>query len=340
MQNTSPFTPLLQDVLRLGDEPYRYYRERDIHQLLSESPAEYFNFSKTILDAIARKESSLELPPKQIYKNGESGGDFRIMPCVLHHNNHTVKTVKLVGTNLNQALVPGQITVGKAFAIHPEENFISHIFEACLLSSARTGLCASLAVQLLTEAPREMAIVGTGRVGYYTALYTAATSPIKTITLIDTDADRARATANQLSKDLPEITVNHSADITSVATSEVLVLATTSTEPLCAPTDTSAKLVISLGADTDEQHELAPDWPIAADIFVDTLDSSRYGDLRQWQTEGLLHQDNLTDLLTILRTPPEKESPRRRVFISTGSALFDNLTIAYLLSKEQHLQPD
>jgi len=84
-----------------------------------------------------------------LFSDPGDAGDFRVMPCVVRRGGRVRKTIKVVGTNLAQQVVPGQITVGKALALHPVENFVTDLFEACLLSSARTGACAALALDLL-----------------------------------------------------------------------------------------------------------------------------------------------------------------------------------------------
>ncbi len=117
---------LLPDVLRIRSEPCRYLDDARIHQLLTERPGEYLDFLRRDLADIARGRIEIELPPKQLFADRDSAGDFRVMPCVLRSPQGTRKTVKLVGTNTEQKLIPGQITVGQAFAIHPRENFVSH----------------------------------------------------------------------------------------------------------------------------------------------------------------------------------------------------------------------
>jgi hypothetical protein len=70
---------------------------------------------------------------------------------------------------------------------------------------------------------------------------------------------------------------------------------------------------------------------------MDGPDCLRLGDLLAWSTAGLIQKENLIPLLELWRNPPRTESKGTRVFISTGSALLDNLTIAYLL---EHLPAD
>lgn len=323
---------LLRQVLRITPEPYTYFDDYQVHRLLTENPVEYLDWVRRELADIAQGAVQLELPPKQIFPDPHNESDFRLMPCIVRKGASTCKTVKIIGTNTLQQQIPDQITVGKAFALHPEENFVSHIFEACLLSSARTGACAALATELLAPACKSLTVIGAGRVGYYAALYTASSGRVQSIQIADNDRARAASTAMLLATTFPGLTVN-ATPVQELSAADVVILATTSKEPLCHPPAWGADLVISLGADTDNQRELAPEWAASADIFVDTLDSARFGDLAAWLKAGLITTDRLTDLLDMVRQKTFTPASRPRLFISTGSALFDNLTISYILDK-------
>lgn len=322
---------LFRTVLRTSREPFGYFDEELVHSLLTDRPSEYYHFILGELTDIASGQSHINVPPKQVFSDPEGGSDFRVMPCVIRGKSGVRKTVKLIGTNTKQHTIPHQVTVGKAFAVHPEENFVSHIFEACLLSSARTGICAAIAISLLSSSRKRITICGTGRVGYYTALYAVSLGKVKDIYLTDIENTRAEQAMASLKQQAPHVnfevrSVNDSGD------TDVLVLATTSTSPICSPPGYGANLVISLGADTDSQSELEQEWAKIADIFADTNDSIRFGDLRTWVKSRLISPEQVTGLLDIIG----KELPdaqRQRIFISTGSALFDNLTIGYLLSR-------
>jgi len=330
-----PQDVLLRDIFRLNDEPFVYFDDRQIHELLTADPELYLDYVRNELANIANGISQMEMPAKQIFHDKHIDGDFRVMPCVIHGKGESRKTVKLIGTNIEQKLIPGQITVGKAFAIHPTENFISHIFEGCLLSSARTGICAALAIDTLAAPDsRELTIIGAGRVGIYTALYAATYKHIEKIIFLDIDQTRAVYAAAFLAKQFPDKRIEHGR-INGNHSTDILVIATTSKKPLCHPEDFTAKLIISLGADADDQHELDSSWAENADIFVDTLDSVRYGDLRQWIRDDLISDKKLTDLLSLLKNGIPSSRNRTRIFISTGTALFDNITIGYLLHADE-----
>jgi ornithine cyclodeaminase/alanine dehydrogenase-like protein (mu-crystallin family) len=321
---------LLASVLRVTPEPYLHLDDMQIHHRLTRNPQQYMNYIRIQLDDIASGRAALELPHKQVFSDPEGAGDFRVMPCVVRNGVEARKIVKLVGTNVAQSLIPDQITVGKAFALHPEEDFITHIFDACLLSSARTGVCAALALVWLAESRARIAIVGAGRVGYYAAFYAAAIGGVDEIVLSDRDVAKANRAAALLGKQFPAMQFR-AQGCGEVSDCDALIIATTSTEPLCTPDDCKAPVIISLGADSESQHELDPSWAGAADIYVDTLDSAHFGDLLAWHQAGLIALENVTDMFGILRNGVSQHGGKTRIFISTGSALFDNLTIGYLL---------
>lgn len=320
---------LEKEVMRVAGEPCEYFDEWAVHHGLTERPGEYYRFVLEELKDIASGRAVLELPPKQVFTDPGSQSDFRVMPCVVRGRSGVRKTVKLVGTNIVQEKVPDQITVGKAFAIHPDENFVSHIFEACLLSSARTGVCAAMAIELLSSERGKVAVFGAGRVGYYSALYAASLGGVERVSFFDIDGDRARKTAELLSRTAPGVVFSAAEGGEETGETDVVILATTSVKPVLSPPGLGANLVISMGADTDYQSELDPAWAAVSDIFVDTEDSVRFGDIANWLKAGLI-SGRPADLREVLRAGVPLPN-RPRVFVSTGSALFDNLTIGYLL---------
>jgi ornithine cyclodeaminase/alanine dehydrogenase-like protein (mu-crystallin family) len=323
----------LPGVLRVSAEPYRYYTEAQVHESLTRKPEQYVAFLKQSLRAIADGRASLTLPPKQVFEDAATRGDFRVMPCELRGEGGVTKTVKLIGTNTVQRAVPDQITVGKLLVLDPAENFVSAVVEACLLSSARTGACAALAVDALARAREEMVVIGSGRVGFYAALYSVAAAGVKRVVFCDLVARRAREAARGVAARFPSAKCE-ARPLESIPTADVVVLATTSETPVANPPAWGANLVISLGADTDTQSELAPAWARSADIYCDTLDTLRFGDLRAWIEAGIADPAGITDLLQVYRRPP-RAAERPRVFVSTGSALFDNLTARYLLERTE-----
>lgn len=334
MGKTNGMSEDLIGVLRITPEPYTYFTDLEVHHRLTSQPLHYYRFVWRALAGAAAGDISFILPPKQIFDDQDGNGDFRVMPCVTRLDNKVTKTIKIVGTNTRQVLIPDQITVGKAFVVDPAENFISHIFEACLLSSARTGICAALAVDLLGGHARKITILGAGRVGYYSAFYICSVFGIDQVLFYDPVAGKAEKCAIALNRQL-NAPVCRAVSAPFQEDPDIIILATTSSSVICGPFDCKASLVISLGADCDSQHELDPVWAEHADFFVDTMDSLRFGDLKLWLRQGRIQQKGVTDLLSLIRMGKDGLTPNRYVFISTGSALFDNLTIAYILQQTQ-----
>lgn len=324
---------LLTELLRVGEEPCRHIDDRQVHALISDQPEEYLRFVQQRLQAIASGQLQLEHPTKQIFGDGPTQGDFRVMPCVVRGPGEVCKTVKIVGTNFEQMLVPGQITVGRVLRLHASENFVSDLFDACLLSSARTAACAWLAARRCLPEPRSVALLGAGRVGYYAGLF-ALGSGIERLLLIDTDAQRAERvgkalTAWALQRDLAVPQLVHHSALPTCLDSEIVILATTAREPFLARSNCTAQVVVSTGADHSAQHELHADWADQRPIYSDTGDSMTVGDLNAWHQAGLIDESNVQPWLQLFSTPaPRPALPA--LFISTGSALMDNLTVQYL----------
>jgi len=320
-------------VLRTTPEPCIRIDDASVHRLLTDAPESYFRHLHERLRDIAAGRIAVEMPPKQVFADPGETSDFRVMPCVTRAGSRVTKTLKVVGTNTAQRVVPDQITVGKALVIDPIENYVTHVIDACLLSSARTGLCAALAIKLMATATRRLNIIGSGRVGYYVGFYAASLCGVREIVFADCVADRAMTAAAALAARIPGLQCT-AMPADRLPEADILALATTSTTPVCSPSGNNAGLVISLGADIDHQSELDPAWAGAADIVVDTLDTIRFGDLKAWIAAGLLDAATIYDFNALLSGhAPQASTGRRRLFVSTGSALFDNLTLEYLLQQ-------
>lgn len=322
-------TPSVPDpFFRAAPEPGEDWPEARVHGALIGAPKAVIAYARALLSAIAAGRIAHEQPRKQLFSDPSGGGDFRVMPCVLRGAGGALKTIKIVGTDRAQAVVPGKITVGKAFALHPVENFITHSFDACLLSSARTGLCAALAVERLAKRRGRVGIIGAGRVGWYAGLYLAHLGGFEDILFVDLDRDRARVCAALLAEHCPGVNARAVDELPGGLAAAVL--ATTSATPFFARPPSAPPLVIATGADTPDQRELMDDWTRETHIFADTLDGLDYGDLLAWRTAGQLDGKTVTTLLDLyaVRLPDDDKA---RVFVSSGSALMDAVAIGYLL---------
>lgn len=335
---------LLKKILRVSPEPSQHFSDLQVHRLLCDDLTAYLDYLDRGLTEIGQGSAQLTLPAKQLFKQSYETGDFRVMPCVRATSTGQLhKTVKLVGTNRAGLKVPDQISVGKAFYLDPVENFISHEFAACLLSSIRTGACAALAAGYLqdgNEPLQRLTLAGAGRVGFYAALCLLSRNNYQSIQITDPLPGRASAVAAALrpfTSDCEIIAVDY-ADLEDC---DLLVLSTTSNTPIYHPDQFAARIVISVGADCVEQREIHdhPQWR-GNTLYVDSDDSLRFGDLAAWQQTTPIHTHQLTDITHLAATPPANGAiDYPALFISTGSALLDNLTMSYLVELTAENQP-
>jgi len=319
----------LQAFLRPAQEPMRTVGDALVHSILLADLPAYLDYLERALRDIADGAAQLILPPKAVFEDGPGQGDFRVMPCVTRQGDRVIKSVKVVGTNLVQRQVPDQVTVGKAMLLHAEENHVTHLFDANALSSIRTGACIALAVKLLAPRRQRIRLFGAGRVGFYGAAALCALGGVASMEIIDPVPNRADALARHLASRNAGMHFSTPAEMGGAT--DVVVLATTSTVPFCRPPAGGAGLIVSVGADTDYQRELDAGWANRAALYVDTLDSARFGDLRQWLADGRICGEALKDVFDALRRKPAADKPI--LFVSTGSALFDNLTMAYVADR-------
>ena len=336
MTHTHPPLPFCLDP-----EPCTWFDDATCHHQLTATPVDYLNALQRDLQRIADGELAITLPPKQLfadsadqYAAANSGkGDFRVMPCIVSGSDRVTKTVKIVGSNFSRKVVRNRMTVGRALYLDPQENFVRNEFAAFALSSARTGACAAIAHRVL-HGGRSVTLFGAGAVAWYAAYYLLSDARIDQLRIIDPDAEKAKQTLSSLKLHFPQLQGEHFAFPADVDDSAVVILATDSQTPFLHPDSTQARLVISLGADSDEQSELHPAWTTQATLIADLEDSALIGDLKRWHTRNLLQAAPLPDLVSLLRQKTRLNTAQDRiVFISTGSALFDNLTIHYLLGK-------
>lgn len=135
---------------------------------------------------------------------------------------------------------------------------------------------------------------------------------------------------NSLRSGFPDISF-HVSDRATLTDTDVLILCTTSSTPIYSTNDFKADLIVSVGADIDTQRELDDSWAQAASIFVDSYDSARFGDIKAWTEKGLVDSNNMTDLFSLISGFELIDDKRPRIFVSTGTAFFDNLTLSYVL---------
>lgn len=324
-------SPRLQQVLRVKDPAPTDVSEQRVHEILSAQPREYLQFIHDRLMGLARDRGGIvDLPSKQIFRDSFIPGDFRVMTCVLRHSDATWKVVKIIGTNYAGNVLPDQISVGQVFLLHGSDNHITHRFSGCLLSSARTGACMTLMARRFAGPVHRIGIIGAGRVGYYAALFASHLWDDALIVIADSDERKAELLAGSCREVAPWGNFEPAAS-SAAGDTDLLFLATTSRVPVIEKAETRARVVVSAGADAEDQRELGDSFASNGEVWVDTFDSASVGDLKSWKDRGLslLRPRHVLDLFS----SEVHEVGAIGLCISTGSALFDNLTVQYLVDR-------
>jgi len=149
--------------------------------------------------------------------------------------------------------------------------------------------------------------------------YMCATTQVERVIVCDTNIGAAQAFVAWFSQLFPAVQFCASADCLK---SDIVMCATTSKTPLFDVAHSTAQTIISAGADTEYQRELVFDVDAHEfGIIVDSYDALNYGDCLHYE---LIEPDVLLYKNIMYR------SYYRNVFITTGNALLDNITIRYI----------
>jgi ornithine cyclodeaminase/alanine dehydrogenase-like protein (mu-crystallin family) len=323
----------LEKLLRLQKEPCIFVSDVEEHNLLMEHREDYFRHFDEGFRFWAAHPDRVMITPKQIYTSPGIKGDFRVMPCQIHSDAGSINTVKLVGTDEEERVVKDKISVGKAFIFHPTDNFIMGVFDACILSSVRTGACAAMGFKYLGGDAKRVGIIGCGRVGYYSAEFISLFPSVETFVCYDTNPMNlecfkelvsARGLKCEYPKTLDE--VKQSCD--------ALILSTYSPVSLVSGADLKSgriRFISSSGADADNLSEMDPTVPeVISKIYVDTEHSLKVADLKRWKTQGLIKVEDVIELKEIVGGRHTPDMKQIRLFVTTGFAFLDCLTMDYM----------
>jgi ornithine cyclodeaminase/alanine dehydrogenase-like protein (mu-crystallin family) len=320
-----PHTGTVVDLLRLRSEPCVYFDESQIHDILSQNTVLFMNKLSDAYWKISTGQYETLLPKKQIFCTSPLKGDLRVMSCVVQKKNDLpIKAVKIIGTNEENSIVQDKICVGKALLIHPQDNFVQAIFDVCVLSSFRTAAISVLAYKLLSGIKHQSCgIVGTGRIGYYTAYILHRWLRVKKIWVTDCSQKQRGRFRAMIDQFIPELEVTEATPEILYSQVKSVFLCTDSSRPLISGRDSlNLSFISSVGADADNLSELC-DSVLGRKIFTDSRQSMMLGDMKRWVERGLLSDHDVTELSELVRK--NTSAPARSLFISTGVALQDAL---------------
>jgi len=322
-------------VLRLKPEPCEEFSEAQVHRLIMESPEGFCDLLDRFYAEWNRNRDMVTLPPKQVFSTEGLKGDFRVMPCVFNFEGKLVKAVKVIGTNEEERIVPDKICVGRAMLLHPTDNFAQALFEVCALSSFRTAAISVLAAKRCATGLLRAGIIGTGRIGFYTALFLKNWLRIGELSYFDLDPARAREFKFAIEPFMCGMDARECGSVEEVsAESNALFLCTNSAVPVLSKKNArNLPFVSSVGADADNLSELDEDMAPDRQIVVDSIQSMALGDMKRWEEKGIISREEVLEMRSVA-TPGYKPA-KKVLFISTGVAVQDALACQFLFERRK-----
>lgn len=272
-----------------------YYDDSHVERVLMKDIGGYFSYLINRLYNIMhqRDDAWSEQFPKVVYHDPLNfNGDIRSMTCF----TDKVKVTKVIGTNPTK----NPVSVGTVIHMSQLENRPIGLYDATALSSIRTAATAALGMGINNPntTPGRVLIIGRGMVGTYLERFIRNLWPSMALGTWDIK-DGARHSFNGY---------------------DVVFTATTSEAPFLFTANCDAELVVSAGADTHFNRELSSNFISGRrNIYVDAEDAKKIGDLEA--ISGVSVKGNLWFMM---------EKKDADLFISTGTALMDALTVEYL----------
>lgn len=201
----------------------------------------------------------------------------------------------------------------------------TYVMEAATVTSLRTGAVVGVATNALAPVTaHHLVLVGLGGQAPDQLRAVRCVRPIERVTLVDRDANVARAFAEENVEDLAGLDVHVSTDpMMAVATADVVCCATPSTEPLFPAGALPAVVhVNAIGAYRLNMRELPDDLLESSLVVVDQREAAleEAGEIHHAMAAGKLTEPDLVELSTVL---DGVDRPERTVFKSVGLAIQD-----------------
>lgn len=325
---------MIESLLRLPVEPFEHFNELQIHNCLVDNAEDFMIQFEKFYAFWSKNPNSVTLPKKQVFGNGQYKGDFRIMPCIIDDDIHYTKAVKIIGTNEENHTITDKICVGKSFLIDKYDNFIFAMFDVAVLSSFRTAAISILAYTMVkrTSQLHSIAIIGLGRIGFYTVLILAKYLNVKNFTCIDTNKKTIENFKKLVALYIPEVNIEFcEVDELQDKCDSVFVATDSKYSILNQKNAHNFSFISSVGADADNLSEL--DETILKDriVLTDSLQSMLLGDLAFWKQKGKIDESLVTEMKNFQFSTFERD--KKFLFISTGIAVQDAFISRYLFSK-------
>ena len=210
-----------------------------------------------------------------------------------------------------------------------ENGYPLAVMDSTEITVKRTGAATAIAAKCLARSDSTVAtICGCGLQGRIQLRAVQNVLPIERAYAFDVDGARASAFAEELSSEL-KIRVQPTSELPSaLATSDVCVTCTPSTQYLIRAQDVpSGMFIAAVGADNPEKQEIDPQLMASSKVVVDVLEqAATIGDLHHALEKGLLERAQVhAELGEIVAGRKRGRISRDEIaiFDSTGMALQD-----------------
>jgi ornithine cyclodeaminase/alanine dehydrogenase-like protein (mu-crystallin family) len=207
------------------------------------------------------------------------------------------------------------------------------MFDVCALSSFRTAAISVLAYHLVNVTrSSSIGIIGTGRIGFYTALILNKWLNVNHFYCNDISQTNKENFLKLAEKYMTGVQINFiSIDLMETVCDSVF-LATDSTKAILhANNAKNIKFISSVGADADNLSELDASLINGRVIVVDSHHSMMLGDLKVWEEKNIVNCANVFELSTLMGK--KIDSAQNILFVSTGIATQDALISQFIYDK-------
>jgi ornithine cyclodeaminase/alanine dehydrogenase len=283
----------------------------------------------------------VQMPARSAVRSADPPGVLLLMPCALTESRVLgTKLVSVYGQNPSRGLP----TIGALYVLSDyETGFPLAVMDAGFITALRTACASAVATRYLArEDAHTLGIFGTGVQAEYHALAIPAVRQIERILVWGTSTEKAERFAAALQPRL-SAPIAAGASLAEVAGADIVVTATTATEPLFAAglIEPGAHLN-GVGSHAPGVRELDSDLVAGSRVVVDTYEAAwaEAGDLLIPLEEGRIRREQVAaevGELVLGRKAGRERTDEITLFKSCGVAFQDAVTasLGYRLAREQ-----
>ncbi|MEV0598463.1 ornithine cyclodeaminase family protein [Streptomyces sp. NPDC050315] len=265
-----------------------------------------------------------EMPTRTALRNGQ----FLVMSA--HHRPTESAMIKTLSLNFDRVpAIAGTVTWSTLDKVD------SLIADAGAVTTLRTGAAVGVATDLLAAPDADrLTLIGAGGQAPDQVRAVHTVRPLRHLTIVDTNTERAGALADTLQAELDGTEIRTATDpAAAVSDAHIVCCATPATSPLFPESALPAQVhVNAIGAFRPTMRELPDELLANSTVIIDELDAilEESGEILHALEAGAITKDDLTELGPALTAAPTDHG-KRTVFKTVGVAMQD-WAIARLLA--------